>query len=78
MNKAALETLIAGLVSDFAPVVKEIESSMATTKNHYGRYMAILSMANGNKQHAQIFAIALVRAGANGQGVQDALRVSFP
>jgi hypothetical protein len=70
-----LEKLIAELAEDFAPMVKEIEGSLKTTQNHYGRYMALISgLAKGNRGHAKLFAHALIKAGANAQGVASAMQ----
>jgi hypothetical protein len=70
-----LEKLISDLALDFAPMVKEIESGIKTTQNNYGRYMGLISsLAKGNKGHANLFALALIRAGANAQGVQSAMQ----
>jgi hypothetical protein len=64
--------LIDDLANDFAPIVKEIEASIATTKNHYGRYGALLSsLSKGNKVHAKVFSLALTKAGANVEGVTN-------
>lgn len=73
-----LEVLIAELVPDLKPLVESIESQPATTQNHYGDYMAVLSMlAKGNLQMGRIIAAALVEAGANSVGVADAVKLSF-
>jgi hypothetical protein len=37
------ETLVNGLADDFRPLVQKIESSIATTQNHYGRYGQLLA-----------------------------------
>ena len=77
-KKAKLDQLIADLAGDLAPEVKKIEASPKTTQNHYGRYGALLSMfSNGNKNSANIIALALIKAGANEQGVKSALQVFF-
>ena len=75
-QKAKIAALVEGLAEDFAPIVKEIESSIATTQNHYGRYGALLSsMSKGRKAYAQIMALALVKAGANADGVSNGLKL---
>jgi hypothetical protein len=68
-------TLIKDLATDFLDTVKAIESGIKTTKNNYGRYGQILSsLSKGNRQHAEIYALAMLEAGANRQGVMDALK----
>jgi len=80
MTQEEKETeLIISLAEDFAPFVKEVEASIPTTRNHYGRYGAMLTrLSKGSKRNATIFAYAMMMAGANGQGVSDALSAFFP
>lgn len=56
--------------------ILNVEKSPATTRNHYGNYMSLLgSLSNGNKTLATLLGDAFVKAGANAQGVADALRL---
>jgi len=74
-KKAKLDQLIIDLAGDLKPEVDKIEASPMTTQNHYGRYGAVLSTAGGgNRRYAEIIALALIKAGANEQGVKDGLR----
>lgn len=62
------------------PIVKAIEASTPTTKDHYGDYMAAISkladMVGENTHNVCLgIGVALQRAGANKQGVQSALRI---
>ena len=69
------ERLIKDLANDFLEPVKAIESGIKTTKNNYGRYGQLLSsLSKGNRKHAEIYALAMLEAGANYQGVKDALK----
>lgn len=68
-----LEKLLSDLADDIKPEVSKIESGIAATQNHYGDYMQILSMFSGNTRI--LIGLALIRAGANKKGVQDALTV---
>ena len=71
--------LIKELAEDFAPFVQDIESGIATTQNNYGRYGAMLSkLSKGNRKVANILGLAMIEAGANANGVNDALAVFFP
>lgn len=72
MNQA-LEDLLNGLALDLKPEVIKIEGGLETTRNHYGEYMHILSKFEGNKRI--IIGLALLRADANYEGVQDALTI---
>lgn len=78
-DSSPLKKLVMDLASDFAPVVKDIESSRySTTQNNYGRYMSLISsMSKGDKKRAEIIAMALITAGANRSGVKSALQVMF-
>jgi hypothetical protein len=69
------ETLVNGLAEDFRPLVQKIESSIATTQNHYGRYGQLLAQfSRGDRTVAQVILLALERAGANPQGLRDGFR----
>ena len=74
-----VDAIVKDLAEDFRDLVANIESDKyPTTRNHYGRYMSIFSQtAHGDKNTGQWIALALIEAGANEQGVRDALRVSF-
>jgi hypothetical protein len=59
---------------DIQQMVKDIEAKPATTRNHYGDYGAALSkLSGGRKIVAQLLGLAFIKAGANQQGVSDAL-----
>lgn len=75
MDKEKLNQLINDLASDMKDAVTKIESGFKTTQNNYGNYMQLLSTLAKDKQTAQIMAMAMIRAGANRQGVSSALQV---
>ncbi|MFA5879914.1 MAG: hypothetical protein WC860_07040 [Candidatus Margulisiibacteriota bacterium] len=60
---------------DLIEAVKKIESSPMTTKNHYGRYMAILSPYSKDYVSLYVISEALKKIGANSQGMSDAIRI---
>lgn len=71
-----LNAIVDDLAKEFKPVVSDIESGIKTTQNNYGRYLSLLSqLSDGNKNKSQIFALALIKAGANRAGVSSALKV---
>ena len=71
-----IEAHIASLAEDLRPEVKRIEASPATTRGHYGDYMSMLSaLAPDSPTMRKLVACALLEAGANVDGVRDALRV---
>lgn len=59
-------------------LVNHIESDIIpTTQNSYGRYMnAIATLSDGTKGYDLIVALALIKAGANRQGVMSAISVN--
>ena len=74
-QKAATEALIADLAGDLKPEVERIESSIQTTQNHYGRYMSLLTGFGDTKQKLYLISLALIKAGANRQGIASALKI---
>jgi phosphoenolpyruvate-protein kinase (PTS system EI component) len=67
---------ISQLATEMHPLVKEIEASMMLTQNHYGKYMdVILTLGGDTKAQRQLIACGLKAAGANTNGVSDALKI---
>jgi len=68
--------LISDLAADLKPMVKDIEAGIPTTQNNYGRYGSLISqLSKGDKRVGAIIALALIEAGANRVGVQNALKL---
>jgi RNA binding exosome subunit len=65
------------LADQLREVVVEIEAGVLTTRGHYGTYMGIISKFTDDKGQAHILGEALIKAGANKQGVTDALKVMY-
>jgi len=56
--------------------VKFTEGKPPVTRGHYGEYMSLLSaVSNGDVRVARNLAMTLKDAGANRQGVDDALKI---
>lgn len=55
--------------------VKKTEKSLATTQNHYGKYMSFLTPFSSKPVTLYIMSKALIAAGANARGVGSALQV---
>ena len=73
-QKDKVSALINDLAEDFKPLVEDVEASIATTKDHYGRYGGIISQfSRGSTGTAKIIAAALIKAGGNPVGVQNGL-----
>lgn len=53
------------------PTLDKIHARVPSTRNYYGDYMAILSE---RPEYAKIMALAMLYAGANPQGIQDAVK----
>jgi len=67
--------LISDLANDLRETVTEIETSVPTTRGHYGRYGSLLSrFSNGNRQNAAVLLLAIIEAGANEQGARDGFK----
>jgi len=73
-----LLTKYAGILK---PMVEAIETKPETTRNHYGDYMALIGRCTKEApieqkaKRTQFTALALILAGANTQGVQDATQL---
>lgn len=74
---SVMDKIVDTLAADLREGVAEIETSAPTTRGHYGTYMGIFSRFTDDIGQARVLAMALKKAGANAQGVDDALRVSF-
>ncbi len=75
-------TTLTQRINDMAETLKDAVASIEatsfpTTKNNYGTYMALMSQFCDDKGQAKILAVALIKAGANKEGVRAALKVSF-
>jgi len=69
-----LDALVLQLTEEVRPFVKRTESSLPTTKDHYGDYLGFLTSV-GTETRIKIVAVALIHAGANKIGVASALRL---
>ena len=78
----SVEAIVAKLAADPEIQAVAAQDDLLTTRNSYGRYLALLpSLAEaqpfGGTQKASLrfWAVVLHRAGANRQGLIDALRI---
>jgi len=81
MTKEQETELILELAEELAPFVRDVESGKIpkTTRNSYGAYGQMLTrLSKGKRRGAIILSYALLKAGANAQGISDALQVFFP
>lgn len=76
-----MSTKVREIISSLADSLREgvavIEASTPTTRGHYGAYMGIFSRFADDAGQGRILVAALIEAGANKQGVEDAFRVSY-
>ena len=73
--KERTDEVITSVADDLREHVAKIEAGIATTQNHYGDYMnLIMSVATDDANVRKIIALALIRAGANREGVLSALK----
>ncbi len=71
-----IEQLIDGMADDLRSTVETIEARpVATTKDHYGEYLALIGVFED--KYKAVVALALTRAGANDAGVTAALKLSM-
>jgi hypothetical protein len=68
------EKIVAEIAEGLKGFVTDTETSIATTQNHYGEYMGLLMRFTDDASQRAILASALIIAGANEQGVRDALK----
>jgi RNA binding exosome subunit len=73
-DQEVIDKAISELAADLVSTVKSIETSIETTQNHYGQYLAILSMYKEKSiSTVMVLTKALIKAGANEEGVHSAL-----
>jgi hypothetical protein len=73
ITKEKAKQAIDKAVQEMKPLVESLEAMPATTKDHYGNYMRLLS--DIPKERRKVFAMILIKAGANYNGVAWALRL---
>ena len=73
-NREKADAIIAGLANDLRPAVEKIEKAIPVTRNHYGAYLDFFTICT-DSTNRKIVAYALLKAGANKEGVLDALRI---
>jgi hypothetical protein len=71
---ALIIKIVTDLAKDFGPVVDKIENTkIKTTKNNYAKYMGFIQeMSKNNEATMVIVGLALIKAGANYNGVKAA------
>ena len=69
------QELVKEMAVDMKPSVDKIEASVMTTKNHYGRYMELLSHFKDSVAK-QVICLAMIECGGNAQGIRDAYKLT--
>ena len=72
--KPSQMAMIDEVVEELRPAVTAIEARLATTRDHYGDYMQMLSPYP--REQRSTIAILLLKAGANQAGVRWAMRLA--
>lgn len=70
-----IEQLIENLRPELEPEVKRIEASVKVTQHHYGAYMSLIATIAQDTAMRQLIGLALIRFGANKQGVKSAMQI---
>jgi hypothetical protein len=60
---------------DVIKIVKDIEGKIMTTQDHYGDYMEFLSQYSKSMTELYIISKAMIKAGANANGVSWAVKL---
>lgn len=69
-----LAQAVTTLADSIRPLLQEIHDTPPTTRNYYGDYMAILA-GTDSQQRRYLFALAMIEAGANVEGIRDAMNL---
>lgn len=74
-NKEKVRAIIKEMAEDVEEVVKEVEGRDPSTRGHYANYATIIKDLTRDKGSSMKYAVALalIEAGANPQGVRDAV-----
>jgi|TARA_Y100000034_G_scaffold124240_1_gene172125 hypothetical protein len=71
-----LDAMVTDLAGDLKPMVVKIEAGIPTTRGNYGRYMGLIQqLGHSCKRTEQVIALSLIEAGADRQGVSDAVKI---
>jgi hypothetical protein len=72
-----LSEMLRELEPEASAMVKAIEAKPMVTKDHYGEYLTVLSRVQDEHSlmAAKVLAIAMMKAGANQQGLRAALSI---
>ena len=70
-----LHTFIARQADVLRSTVQEIEKSPEVCHNHYDQYMLLIQQCNEIKHSTKLWAVVLIKAGANVPGVEAAVNI---
>ena len=73
-SKEEAEKSLKQVIEELKPIVAKIEAGYQTTKGHYAQYMGVLSVYKEPSARKNL-AACLILAGANKEGVRDALKI---
>jgi hypothetical protein len=76
VSQEKIDQFVDMLQPEAKEAVESVNKKIATTKDNYGEYMKVLSIVgNGNSNITKIFALAMIKAGGNRNGINSALKV---
>jgi hypothetical protein len=75
MKPQHMEDYIKETAKALREIVAEIENQPETTRNRYEYYMALITKLKEMNDAPLFWGACLIKAGANAQGVRDALEV---
>lgn len=70
-----LQSFIDNQANVLKETVQEIESAPMQCKGHYDKYMLLIGECNKIKHSTKLWALVLLRAGANPEGVHAAVKL---
>ncbi len=74
-NRMTLDEIVNKIAEEIKPEIQKIEANkFPTTKWNYGTYLNLLGIFK-EKRERQVYALALIKAGANRFGVESALKI---
>jgi hypothetical protein len=70
-----IDKIVESIADDIRPEVESIEANKnPTTKGNYGKYLQLLGIFDDTASR-NVYALALIKAGANQYGVKEALKL---
>jgi hypothetical protein len=75
MTQITVNDLMQIIGSEVRQLIESVHKLPITTKNHYGRYLPILTTLKGEGIPLELGKALMIKAGANKQGVNSASQI---